>query len=99
MLGRRPVASASVVAEPICSRLERLEGLDISLLLGGIGAARSERHFDVVASLLGGQFDGGTATEDDEVSDRHSDTVAMVEGDVDALERDQHLGELLRLVD
>ena len=70
VLGRELVALLEVVAEPVGCRLEWGEGLDFSLLLGGIGAPRREGDLHVVAGLLRRVLDRRAAAQHDQVGQR-----------------------------
>ena len=95
LLRRELVAGLEVVAEAVALRLEHRERLHVGLLLRGVGATRAERHGDVVPGVLGGLLDGGAATEDDQVGERHR----LAEVALDPLELRQHAAEPARLVD
>ena len=58
LLGGQLLAGPHVVAEPVGPRLEHVERLGVGHLLGGVGAARRERHGDVVPGVLRRLLDG-----------------------------------------
>ncbi len=70
-LGRHSVVALEEVAETVCFWLQRLKAFGVCLFLGRIHAARCERYGDVVAAVLGGLFDSRTATQHDQIGQRH----------------------------
>ena len=93
------LAGAQVVAEPVGARLEDPEGLDVGLLLRGVGAARVERHGHLHAGVPRRLLDGGGAGQHDQVGQRDLRAAAAVELPLDALEGLQDRAQLLGLVD
>ena len=69
-LGRQLLPRPQVVAEPVGRRLEHRERVDVGLLLRRIGAARGERHGDVVPGVLRRLLDGRASTQHDQVGER-----------------------------
>ena len=85
-----------VVAEAVGLRLEPGERLDVGLLLGGVAATRGERHLDVDAGRGRRLLDRRVARQHDSVGER---LMSLASKSADALERRDHAGELLRVVD
>lgn len=88
------LGAVAVVAEGVSVRLEVLERLDVSLLLGSISAAGCERHRHA-RSL----FKSGNTTKDDQIGSGDLLATSTVEVLLDLLEGGQDLAELARVVD
>ena len=58
---------AGLVAEPVRPRFEHRERLHIGFLLGGVSAARRERHGHLDAAILGGLLDRRVAGQHDDI--------------------------------
>ncbi|CAH0051098.1 unnamed protein product [Clonostachys solani] len=88
---------AAVVAEAVGDGLEVVEGLDVGLLLGGVGTARDEGHDQIDTSGAGSALYGGGTGEDDEIGqgDALTGGLGLVKGGLDALEDAEDLGQLL----
>lgn len=84
-----------VVAEGVVPRLQVGDGIHLGHFLGGVGAARSERHGDVVPGRLGRHLDPDTTAQHDHV--RQGDV--GVRGVFDLLEFVDHLEHAGALVD
>src|SRR5262249_28908016 len=89
--------AARVVAEAVAVRLERREGMRVSLGLGSVHAAGREGHFRFHAGVPGGLLDRGVAAQHDQVGERHL-LARGVELLLDRLELLQHRLELSRLI-
>ena len=89
-----------VVAESVCSGLERGEGVDIRLLLSRIRATRRERNRHIASGVLRGLFDTRASCQDDQVGKRNRFPVRnrTVELLLDGFKCLQHGRQLLRLV-
>src|ERR1700761_8847066 len=71
---RRPPTSTVIsgaVSSSNCARSTSNSSFDIGLGLRRIGAARRERDLHGVSAVLGRLLHGGTATENDQVGQRH----------------------------
>ncbi|CAG9990607.1 unnamed protein product [Clonostachys byssicola] len=91
------VGAVNEVAEAVGDGLEVVEGLDVGLLLGGVGTARDERHDRADTGSVGSALYGSGTGEDDEISqgDALAGGLGFVEGGLDALEDAEDLGQLL----
>ena len=88
------LGTVAVVAEGISVRLEVLERLNVSLLLGSISATRCERH-----RHAGCLLESGNTTKDDQVGGGDLLATSTVEVLLDLLKGGQNLAELARVVD
>ena len=70
LLRRQALLAVEIVAESIGSWFERLEGLDIGLLLRRVHAPRRERDFHVGSGVFRGFLDRRIAAENDQVRQR-----------------------------
>ena len=75
-LGEGLSTAVAVVGKPVGDRLQILEGTDIGKSLGSVVAARREADGEIQASRLGGRFNSGGTTENDEIS--HGDLLRGV---------------------
>ncbi|KAI6771621.1 hypothetical protein HG531_009246 [Fusarium graminearum] len=95
------VCGSAVVSETVGGGLEVSDRLDVGLVLGGIGTARSEGHGDVNTGILGGLLDGSRTSKDDHVSKRDGLAVGLrvVEVLLDLLKTVENLAQLRGVVD
>lgn len=101
MLELDAVCGSAVVSETVGGGLQVVDGLDVGLLLGGVGAAWCEGHGDVNTSVLGSLLDGGGTSEDDHISQRDGLAIRLrvVELLLDTLETVKDLAQLRGVVD
>src|SRR5690606_2412508 len=93
LFGIDGVALFLVVAETVSGRLQVREGIDLSLLVRGVGSAGRKWHRDRMPGILSGLFNGRTSTEHDHIRYGNSFVagLAVVESLADLFKGIEHL--------